>query len=319
MSIITISRLEACRGQHVATETARRLGFRLVDRALMRELLYSYDLLAALGRLGASEIRPRDGGGDEEHAVREATEGIIHHFAFRENIVLLGFGGQFLFQGYPGVVHVRLVASLDYRLAVAREEGTYRSQAALLRKERDRRRLVRRHWGADLARPEHYDLILRMDALGVEGAAGLIELAAAAAGIARSDRLEEIRRHGLQRGAKEILLDPLPAAAAGRVNFANPSEAEFAKVLDFYRIPWKYEPDTFPIEWWPDGRVRSSFSPDFFLPEMDTYLELTTMKQALVTKKNKKIRLFRALYPDKRLLIFYGRDFRKLAQKYGLE
>jgi hypoxanthine phosphoribosyltransferase len=94
---------------------------------------------------------------------------------------------------------------------------------------------------------------------------------------------------------------------------------EFAKVLDFYGIPWKYEPETFPVEWWPDGRVKSSFSPDFYLPEVDTFLELTTMKQSLVTKKNRKVRLFRQLYPDRKLLIFYGRDFRKLAQKFGLE
>jgi hypoxanthine phosphoribosyltransferase len=117
---------------------------------------------------------------------------------------------------------------------------------------------------------------------------------------------------------REIPLDPLPAAPAA-TRFANASEVEFAKVLDFYRIPWQYEPETFPIEWWPDGRVKSSFSPDFYLTEMDTFLELTTMKQSLVTKKNRKVRLFRELYPDKKLLIFYGRDFKKLAQKFGLE
>jgi hypoxanthine phosphoribosyltransferase len=110
----------------------------------------------------------------------------------------------------------------------------------------------------------------------------------------------------------------LPASAA-QTRFANDSEAEFARVLDFYRIPWKYEPETFPVEWWPDGRVKSSFAPDFYLTEMDTFLELTTMKQSLVTKKNRKVRLFRELYPDKKLLIFYGRDFKKLTQKFGLE
>jgi cytidylate kinase len=319
VALVTISRQEACGGEAVAAAVARRLGFRLVDRPLMRELLYSYDLLAALGRFGLPEA-PGPGSADaEELAVHEATEGIIHHLAFRENIVLLGYCGQFLFKGYPGALHVRLIASLEYRLGFAERQGTFHSQAVLLRKERDRRRLVRKRCGADLTRPEHYDLVLRMDGLGADGAAEIIERAVITAGIATDGQPEKVRSHGREAGARELPLDPLPRVSAPKVGFANQSEEQFAKVLDFYEIPWQYEPETFPIEWWPDGRVKSSFSPDFYLPEMDTYLELTTMKQALVTKKNKKIRLFREVYPDRKLLIFYGRDFRKLAQKYGLE
>jgi len=319
MAIVTVSRLEACRGEDIAAEAARRLGFRLLDRTLMRELLYSYDLLAAIGRLDKPLTAGRPGQPDaEERAVRAATEGIIWHLAFRENLVLLGFGGQFLFKGCPGTLHVRLSAALEFRLATTEAQGTRHSSAALQRREQARRRLVRRHFGEDLTRGEHYDLALRVDTLGVEAAAALIEQAAAAIGLTKAGRFEEIRTCALARGAREIPLDPLPASPA-QTRFANESEAEFAKVLDFYRIPWKYEPETFPIEWWPDGRVKSSFSPDFYLTEMDTFLELTTMKQSLVTKKNRKVRLFRELYPDKKLLIFYGRDFKKLAQKFGLE
>jgi hypothetical protein len=319
VAIVTISRLEACRGEAVAAEAARRLGFRLLDRALMRELLYSYDLLAAIGRLHEPRTAGPPGQPDEEgRAVRAATEGIIWHLAFRENIVLLGFGGQFLFKGCPGALHVRLTAALEFRLATSESQGTRHGAAALQRLELERRRLVRRHFGADLTRCEHYDLALRVDTIGVEAAASIVEQAAAAVGLTKAGRFEEIRACALARGVREIPLDPLPTSP-GQPRFANDSEEEFAKVLDFYRIPWKYEPETFPVEWWPDGRVKSSFSPDFYLAEMDTYLELTTMKQSLVTKKNRKVRLFRELYPDKKLLIFYGRDFKKLAQKFGLE
>lgn len=319
MAVITISRQEACHGEDVAAAVARHLGFRLVDRALMRELLYSYDLLSAIGRI-EDPVRPRSAGtlDAEESAVRAATEGIIWHLAFGENIVLLGFGGQFLFGGCPGALHVRLTAALEHRLAIAREQPDQRGATALLRREQERRRLVRRYAGKDLTRVEHYDLALRVDTLGVGAAAALIEQAAVDVGIAREGRLEEIRACALARGAREIPLDPLPISV-GRARFANESEVELAKVLDFYGIPWKYEPETFPVEWWPDGRVKSSFSPDFYLPELDTFLELTTMKQSLVTKKNRKVRLFRQVYPGKKLLIFYGRDFRKLAQKFGLE
>ncbi|HWR98056.1 MAG TPA: cytidylate kinase family protein [Candidatus Methanoperedens sp.] len=319
MAIVTISRLDACRGEEVAAIVARRLGFRLVDRTLMHELLYSYDLLSAIGRIGEATSAAATAVTDaEERAIHAATEGIIWHLAFRENIVLLGFGGQFLFGDCPAVLHVRLLASTEYRLATAREQGTDRGSGALLRRERERRRLVRRFYGADLARSEHYDCLLRVDTLGVETAAALIEQAARALALPQQPRLAEIRTCALARGAREIPLEPLPAAPAA-ARFANASEAEFAKVLDFYGIPWRYEPETFPVEWRPDGSVKASFSPDFYLPELDTYLELTTMKQSLVTKKNRKVRLFRQHYPDKKLLIFYGRDFRTLARKFGLE
>ena len=90
----------------------------------MRELLYSYDLLAAIGRLDEPRGRRRAGQPDEEErAVRAATEGIIWHLAFRENLVLLGFGGQFLFGGCPGALHVRLTAALEFRLATAAGAG----------------------------------------------------------------------------------------------------------------------------------------------------------------------------------------------------
>lgn len=100
--------------------------------------------------------------------------------------------------------------------------------------------------------------------------------------------------------------------------FAHPSEAEFARILDFYGIRWEYEPRSFPLEWSEDGRVVESFSPDFYLPDFNLYIELTTLKQSLVTRKNRKLRRMRALYPDVRVKIFYGRDFRNLLAKYDL-
>jgi hypoxanthine phosphoribosyltransferase len=67
-----------------------------------------------------------------------------------------------------------------------------------------------------------------------------------------------------------------------------------------------------------DGRVLESFTPDYYLPEFDLYLELTTMKQSLVTKKNRKVRLLRELYPKLNIQVFYLKDFENLIFKYGL-
>ena len=100
--------------------------------------------------------------------------------------------------------------------------------------------------------------------------------------------------------------------------FANPAELEYAKVLDWYGIPWQYEPTTFVLERDAEGRVTEAFSPDFYLPDQDLYLEVTVMKQSLVTRKNRKLRKLRALYPEVKCKLFYERDFERLAARYGL-
>ncbi|MHB8891595.1 MAG: PDDEXK family nuclease, partial [Candidatus Limnocylindrales bacterium] len=111
----------------------------------------------------------------------------------------------------------------------------------------------------------------------------------------------------------------MTAAAATHAHpaFAHASEAELARILDFYEVRWRYEPDTYPIGWDLDGGVLESFSPDFYLPDMELYVELTTLKQKLVRKKNRKLRRLRELYPDIRIKLFYARDFRMLMLKFG--
>jgi hypoxanthine phosphoribosyltransferase len=108
-----------------------------------------------------------------------------------------------------------------------------------------------------------------------------------------------------------------PAPGAARPAFAHASEAEFARILDFYDVRWEYEPSAFPIRWSLDGRVLESFAPDFYLPDLAMYVELTTLRQRLVRKKNRKLRRLRELYPDVRIKLFYERDFRALMLKYG--
>lgn len=90
-----------------------------------------------------------------------------------------------------------------------------------------------------------------------------------------------------------------------------------ARILDFYAVRWDYEPHTFPILWNLEGDVVESFSPDFYLPDLDCYLEMTTLRQKLVRKKNRKLRRLRELYPDLNVKLFYARDFRALMLKYG--
>jgi hypothetical protein len=101
--------------------------------------------------------------------------------------------------------------------------------------------------------------------------------------------------------------------------FANESELECAKILDYYGVPWQYEPRSFALARDPTGRVTEAFTPDFYLPEQELYLEVTVMKQALVTRKNRKLRKLRELYPDVQIKLFYKRDIERLAQRYRLD
>jgi hypoxanthine phosphoribosyltransferase len=97
--------------------------------------------------------------------------------------------------------------------------------------------------------------------------------------------------------------------------FAHPAEEELAELLDAEGIPWEYEPRTFPLEHGPDGTVREAFTPDFYLPEADAYIECTVMKQSNVNKKNRKVRKVRERYGEV-VTVLYRRDFQRLRDKY---
>jgi hypoxanthine phosphoribosyltransferase len=100
------------------------------------------------------------------------------------------------------------------------------------------------------------------------------------------------------------------------IPFAHPSEREFARILDFYRIAWQYEPRSFLLEE-RDGQVVEMFTPDFYLPDLDLYVELTTLRQRLVTRKNRKLRRLQQRYPDINIRLLYKRDYFELLAKYG--
>ena len=100
--------------------------------------------------------------------------------------------------------------------------------------------------------------------------------------------------------------------------FAHPSERTFAQLLTLYGFDWSYEPLEFPLAWIGSGQPVRAFRPDFYLHERNLFIELTVLEQRLVTKKNRKVREFRALYPEVELLVVYQRDFRALLAQHGL-
>jgi hypothetical protein len=101
--------------------------------------------------------------------------------------------------------------------------------------------------------------------------------------------------------------------------FAHPIEAEFARLLDYYGIPWRYEPTTFPLDYDSQGAVSEAVTPDFYLPPFDLYVELTTQRQSSITRKHHKIRRLTELYPGVEVRLLNRRQMRGLLIKYGLQ
>jgi len=115
---------------------------------------------------------------------------------------------------------------------------------------------------------------------------------------------------------------PSPDTGEGRADgtrFAHHSELQFARLLDFYGVAWEYEPTTFELEWDRAGNPVQAFSPDFYLPAYDLYIEITTLNQKLVTKKNRKVRRLAELHPEVKVKVLYQRDYLSLLVKYGLQ
>jgi len=102
------------------------------------------------------------------------------------------------------------------------------------------------------------------------------------------------------------------------VRFAHNSERQFAKLLDFYAIECEYEPRTFVLERDREGNPAQAFSPDFYLRAYDLYIEITTLNQKRVTKKNRNARRLVELHPEIKIKVLYQRDYLQLLVKYGL-
>lgn len=310
MALITVSGQPGCRNEEVARLAAQRLGFQLITQARLNALL---------------EEEYGNGTAIPDKCYGPAAAGILARLATEHHMVVAADGVGGLFRRVPGVLRVQVVAPESNRIGLLMIDRRLERPAAkqLLRDmERQARDERRRRFGRATVTAEMFDLTINTEQMDSEHAAALVEAAAATRGLAETGLLPaqaevqmqfqtrlQLARHGLH---------PRAEAKLKRQEFVHPSEQIFANLLDFYRIGWEYEPKSFPIQWDKDGRVLEAFTPDFYLPEFDLYVELTTMKQSLVTKKNRKVKLLRTIYPQVNIQVFYEKDFQNLIFKYGL-
>src|SRR5579864_2763501 len=310
MAFICVSGEAACRHEELARLATQRLGCELVSESRLVDMI-------------ASEFGARNGIPDK--AWPHLATSILAKLGAEHHLVLSSTGSELLFHNLPGVLRVHVVAPETRRLGnVMVDRGMERQEAKemLRRLESDRAAILKRRFGQAGSRAQSFDLVMNANALTVEQMADVLESAVKAKGLLEAGVLSLAAEAQVQFQVRLKLarygIVPPDRVHETRKEFGHPSEEVFANLLDFYRIAWDYEPRSFPLQWDKDGKVLEAFTPDFYLPEFDLYVELTTMKQANVTKKNRKIRLLRAIYPHINIQVFYQKDVQDLVLKYGL-
>jgi hypothetical protein len=318
MAILTISGAPASRFEEVAHECAQRLGFEFVTESRLSQWMTE--------EFGDTPVPDR--------AWRPAAVSILARLAVEHHLVICLWGAESLFPSSLFTLRAGIVAPevhrignvmLDQRPDQRPDQKMDRpeAKAALARMDREAKHLHKVRLGRTRPQPDSFDVMLNSEHLDASQMAEVVEAAAATRrlreqGLLATDADARIQFETRLKLARYGIV-PAGHARLKRAAFNHPSEEVFANLLDFYRIAWEYEPRSFPLQWDKDGRVIEAFTPDFYLSEFDLYVEITTMKQTLVTRKNRKIKLLRAVYPHINIQVFYQKDYQDLVFKHGLK
>src|SRR5579863_951568 len=312
MALLTISGDPASRWEEVAHVVAQLLNFELVTETRLAQWMTE--------EFGETLL--------PERAWAPAAVAVLARLAREHPLLIALDGAEHLFRPAPWVLRARITTSDTHRagkLMLDLRLEKPEAQARLRELDAEQKRLRKaRFKGASSAAADAASFDLTLSLTHMDAAEAAEVLAAAAArrldqqGLLSPNAADEIEFETRLELARRGIV-PAGRARVTRASFGHPSEEMFANLLDFYRIQWEYEPRSFPLQWDKDGGVTEAFTPDFYLPELDLYVEVTTMKQSLVTRKNRKVKLLRAIYPHINIQVFYQKDFQDLVFKYGLK
>lgn len=313
MAIITISREIGSLGEAIGQSLGRKLNYEYLDRQGMLNLFLGpyiskfelNNLMESPKSFFRSFKDPRDG---QEISYLNYLKDVLPTYAASHPGVWLGFGADQFLRDEMDVTHIRIIASEESRLRrLSDNEKLMQEQATMMLRSQDRidYRYLMTLFGENVADPLLYDLIINTDQLSLLASSNAI-VAAWKDIFARKQTLMEDKSKPIDLNPSEI------------PRLKNDAEIEVARLLDRYGVEWRYEPKTYPVEWDDDGRVTMAFSPDFYLTEFDTYLELTTMDQRYVTTKNKKARKAKELY-GVNVKIVYRKDFEDIIARRDFE
>ncbi|MDI9489753.1 MAG: cytidylate kinase-like family protein [Clostridiaceae bacterium] len=344
MPIITISREAGSFGDELAERLSERCGHPLMDFDQMVDKFlkpiateHEKQMLEVSAKYFFEPITT-----DQHVNFKAYLEGSIQEWAENNRAILLGCGGNYLLKDHPKAIHVRVTAPLEVReqrisgsqeqyrnylkyqaqdkdfhysidqlhelkfmekFISSKEISTISESDLTLRIDRQYRRFISTLFQADDSTFEPFHIVLNTGKLSLDACLAVLE------SLIEDYRISLYLELQGQSDRTVLQNNDLP-------DFKNESEKEFAKLLNLYQIDWRYEPKFFPVEWDDENRVTMAFSPDFYLPKFDLYLELTTMNQRYVSAKRKKLEKLQELYPGVNVKIIYRRDFESLVKRF---
>jgi len=304
MLLITISRQTGSLGDEIAANLAQQLNVPLITRDFaLRKWFPEVASKHEVHMLGESPNFYANIS-SEGTSFAKYLENRLRDFTQSNSAVINGMGAEIIFAKNPEALHVKILSSLEVRTErIMKTNNLVKKDAERIIEIADRKhsRYLRTIYKTNWADPLNYHLILNTDFLTVEESTSLIS-------------------HLISTKKTTYALSHVPPMVKVEkpVIYKNPSEEEFAKILDMYELKWEYEPRTFPIKWDAEGNIIQAFSPDFYLPDFDTYIELTIMNQKYTSVKKKKVELLKKLYPGININIVFKEDYYSLIKRFSM-
>ena len=307
MPIITISRQTGSFGDEIAETLSKKLGFELLDR---KQVLSKF-----ISKI-ATPFEMRTLSESARFFLSQSAQGVtflqymkdsLIDYGCKESIIVVGCGAQTIFAENKQAIRIRIVAPEAVRLERIKKLYNMKDSEAeeiLSISDRKHNKFVSVLFGTDVSDPSLYDLTLNTALLSVYECVTLILTLLKERQLSYSFEKQSDAANAVSNTEEIPVLK-------------NPSEIEFAKILDMYHIDWKYEPKTFPIEWDAEGNITLAFSPDFYLTKFNTYIELTVMNQKYINKKMKKLRRLKELYPGINVKIVNKKNFYSLLERFN--
>ncbi len=308
MPIITVSTQSGSYGPEIAQKLADRLDYPIYDRKTILNRFFKSNVSSHVFHL--LEESPRQyleifqNNISYKEVTKQAFQQLIQE---TPDAIFMGFGARHFLADEPQnhFLHLRITAHEDIRVQrIQQRYGIDEAGARSYVNHWDKKfhRFVSMVFNQDSNRADLYDCVLHTDVLSPD--ACIDAICAMVKDIQTRTQLQQTKT------ADTFIMDDFP-------ELKNESEIRFAKLLDRYQIDWRYEPKSFPVEWDDQGKVITAFRPDFYLPKFNLYLELTTMDQKYVAKKNRKARLAQKQYGI-HVKIVYRRDYHSVFAHHDL-
>ncbi len=216
MAIITISRQIGSFGNEIAQKSTNRLNYSLIDINSINEMVsnYSSDFSKEMIAL-ADESRPGffDRFFYQQSVYSNLISALIYEAASKDNIVVVGRGGQFLLRNQPSVIHIRIIAPFDLRVSRVKDRQKLKHELAedMVKKiDLQRAEFIRYLFQADVSNPEWYDMIINTGKFDVESTVDVLVNKARMIDLSDEDTINSFKTLALQKRVEATLQKEMP-------------------------------------------------------------------------------------------------------------